>query len=158
MQDINGRILELHVCGTACPELWRSCVERSQLQIVRGAYRSVDVTEVAEFALPPFKAAPSRARVDQVGGEVSDSHLDKLRRLCQLWDLELKPAAISSHRPVIGPLIVALKRALARVVGVIMREPLAHQRDFNAVTISLLAELARDANRRHEPHRLDERR
>ena len=74
----------------------------------------------------------------ELGGE----SLDKLRRLCQLWDIDLRCQGISSHRPLIGPLIVAIKKLLYPVLKVFLKDTLQQQRDFNAAAVSLLADLA----------------
>ena len=71
-----------------------------------------------------------------------DPSLDKLRRLCQLWDVDLRCSGITSHRPVLGPFIVAMKKLFYPFLRVFLKDALQQQRDFNAAAVSLLADLA----------------
>lgn len=76
------------------------------------------------------------------GLNVDSERLELLRRLCQNWDLELKPAKITSHRPLIGPFIVLVKRVLFPILRFLMKETIKQQRDFNIAVIELLSNLA----------------
>jgi len=76
--------------------------------------------------------------------KLSDQKLEKLRRLCQLWDVKLRPREIRSHRKFVGPVIVAVKRAIYPILKFFLKDMLHQQREFNAATIRLLAEVARD--------------
>ena len=71
--------------------------------------------------------------------EVSDQSLERLRRLCELWDVDLKTFGISSHRPLIGPFIVAMKTMLFPILRAFLKDFIAQQRTFNAEVISYLA-------------------
>lgn len=73
-----------------------------------------------------------------------DTRLEKLRRLCQLWDLEIRPAKITSHRKFVGPLIVGFKKLLFPVLKVLLKDLVIQQREFNASAISLMAELSNE--------------
>lgn len=75
--------------------------------------------------------------------QISDSTLEKLRQLCQLWDVDLRPAEVKSHRPVIGPVIVAAKRLIYPVLRAFLRNSIKQQQEFNATVISLLSEVCR---------------
>lgn len=57
----------------------------------------------------------------------------QLRALAALSQCELKdPREISSHRPVIGPVIVATKRLLWRIMRVFLRDSFAGIQEFNS--------------------------
>lgn len=73
--------------------------------------------------------------------DVSEKQLEKLRRLCQLWDIKLNPVQISSHRPVIGKAIVLVKKVFFRLLGVLLKDVFHQQKSFNAATIDLIADL-----------------
>lgn len=73
--------------------------------------------------------------------KASDVELEALRRLCQIWDVDLKQPAITSHRKFIGPIIVAAKRIVFPILRTFMRDTLRQQRDFNAQAIALLMQL-----------------
>ena len=73
--------------------------------------------------------------------DISGSELEQLRRLCQLWDVNLRGGGFASHRPFIGPVIVAFKKALFPVVRLFMKDTLRQQREFNANLIALLTDM-----------------
>jgi hypothetical protein len=74
--------------------------------------------------------------------QVSDKTLEKLRRLCQLWDVDIRATNITSHRKVIGPLIVAAKKIVYPLLKVFLKDFIRQQRSFNAAVIALLAEVS----------------
>ena len=74
--------------------------------------------------------------------KVNDEVLEKLRTLCMSWDIDLKPREITSHRKILGPFIVAVKRLFYPVLRAFLSDTLAAQRHFNGTAISLLAELS----------------
>lgn len=82
---------------------------------------------------------------------VSEAELNILRRLCQAWEIELRPGKITSHRPVIGPLIVGFKKLLFPLVQVFLKDLVRQQRDFNSSSIALMGALLseRDQKRQH---------
>jgi len=75
----------------------------------------------------------------------SPRRLELLRRLCQIHSIEVQDRAITSHRKVIGPLIVLAKRAIFSTVRTLLGPTFKHQQDFNAVTVSLLMDLCNEA-------------
>ena len=85
--------------------------------------------------------------------QVSNDQLEKLRRLCQVWDVDIRPGEITSHRPIIGRVIVAGKKLLFPVIRALLKNYLSQQREFNAAAISLLADLCsrNSASRRIDP-------
>ena len=75
---------------------------------------------------------------------VSDRRLEKLRRLCQAWDIEIRPVNITSHRRIVGPLIVAAKKMIFPVLRLFLKDFIRRQKEFNAAAIALLAELSNE--------------
>jgi len=69
-----------------------------------------------------------------------DAASEIFRRCCVTWEVD-RPARITSHRAVIGPLLVALKRAVRRMLRFQTEAPLSRQRDFNWNLLLLLREL-----------------
>jgi len=78
------------------------------------------------------------------GLAVSDESLEGLRKLCSVWDVDLKMFSITSHRKILGPFIIALKKILFPVLRVFLKEAIQQQRAFNAEVISYLALMSRD--------------
>lgn len=74
--------------------------------------------------------------------DVSVEDLEHLRKLSQLWDIDLKMYAIKSHRKILGPFIVIAKKLLFPVLRVFLKEFMQQQRAFNAEVISYLASKA----------------
>lgn len=72
---------------------------------------------------------------------VSEKELNTLRRLCQAWEIELRPGKITSHRPLIGPIIVAVKKLVFPLVQVFMKDLVKQQKDFNSSAIALMGSL-----------------
>ena len=83
-----------------------------------------------------------------VKGELnlSEKQLEKLRRLCQLWDIKLRPADISSHRPFIGPIIVTIKKLMFRLLSVLMKDVIHQQKSFNAAAIDMIGEVISESS------------
>ena len=121
----------LSVAGEAAPDIARELSEAVEQKIAQGKYRREDVEYIGRI---------KRQLVDGTL-DVSESKLEKLRRLCQLWEVDIKPSEISSHRPFIGPVIVAFKKLLFPILRVLLKDTLRQQRDFNSAAISLLTEL-----------------
>ncbi|MEZ4755094.1 MAG: hypothetical protein R3A13_12495 [Bdellovibrionota bacterium] len=78
---------------------------------------------------------------------LTDKQLEKLRRLCQLWDIKLRPAEISSHRAFIGPIIVTAKKLMFRLLSVLLKDIFHQQKSFNAAAIDMIAELGTEDNK-----------
>ncbi len=116
--------------GVPAADLERLVYDRVAERIDQGNFRAADLDYIKRLNMPAVKGAL----------ELSGIQLEKLRRLCQLAEVELVPARISSHRPVIGPVIVAAKKVLFSILKVLLKDTLRKQRDFNAAVISFLAE------------------
>lgn len=116
--------------GQAATDIEDRCYRKVAERISAGNYRAQDLEYIARLDLPAVKGTL----------KMTDRQLEKLRRLCQLAEVDLIPAHISSHRPVIGPVIVAAKRILFSILKVLFKDTLRKQRDFNAAVISFLAE------------------
>ena len=107
--------------------------ERVNKRLEAGEYSEENVRYIANLSLP----------ISRGNLEVSDEVLEKLRRLCQLWNVRfLESKEISSHRPFIGPIIVRLKKLLLPMIKTLMKDVIHQQRAFNAVAVQLLAEIA----------------
>ncbi len=126
-------------------ELERSLQGRVREKIASGSFKEGDVRYVQDVTFLPV-----RHRLN-----VSNEVLERLRRLCQLWEVDLvAPRKLSSHRKFIGPLIVAAKRCMFPILRVFFKDTLRRQRDFNAQVIATLAELA-SGSARDEAGNLD---
>ena len=119
----------LIVAGTEEPNLANSLQERVQDHIAAKHYTANDIKYISMLKLALCSG-------DLV---VNDEVLEKLRRLCQLWNIKLKPQNITSHRKFIGPFIVAFKKVFFAVLSVLLKDVIREQRTFNANVIALLA-------------------
>lgn len=132
----------IKVLGSDDPSLEEAVNNAVRSKISSGEFAEKDVNYVASLERPllPGELAVSAGR------------LEKLRRLCQLWDVDLKVTEISSHRPVIGPVIVAFKKMLVPLLRALFKDMIRQQRDFNAAAIKLLADLSNDIERMKGRH------
>ena len=119
----------LTVCGKNSPDLARTLEERVAARKTQGEFADANVRYIEKLSF-----APVAGRL-----EVSDETLERLRKLCQLWDVDLKVLGISSHRKIVGPLIVGVKKMLFPVLRIFLKEFIKQQRAFNAEVISFLA-------------------
>jgi hypothetical protein len=118
----------LKVCGSDQPELEKLLTDQVEKKIVAGNFAAHDVDYISRYPVSLSSGALT----------VNDLQLEKLRRLCQLADVQLIPTKISSHRPYIGPVIVAAKKVLFSILAVLLKDTLRKQRDFNAAVIGYL--------------------
>jgi hypothetical protein len=109
----------------------KAAKDRVDQLIAKGDFSDSDITFIKSFALP---AASGELKA-------SSQMLEKLRRVAQVWDVELKQKEFSSHRPIIGKLIVAVKRALFPIIKFFLADTLRQQRDYNAAVLRCLVEL-----------------
>lgn len=79
---------------------------------------------------------------------ISDLMLERLRLNAQLFDVDLRPREISSHRKIIGPVIVAVKKMIFPVIKFFLKDFIRQQKDFNASVIATLGQLAAEQNRK----------
>ncbi len=119
----------LTIAGSAQPGLEEDLAKRVSARMAEGKYATRDVAYITRLDRRPL--GPD-ARVDP-------QTLDQLRVLCRTWDVDFITGAITSHRPVIGRVIVAAKKLLLPIVRVLLKDTLRKQRDFNAQVVELLA-------------------
>ncbi len=121
-------------------ELARSIRARVEKKIAAGEFTADEVAYIAKVDLSVVKGDL----------KVSDENLERLRRLCALWDIDLKVFSISSHRKILGPVIVTFKKILFPILRVFLKECIKQQRAFNAEVISYLACVSREQNEKQE--------
>jgi len=119
---------------SAAQNLEKEVSEGVESLIQDGEFSEENVRFVKNFILP----ASSGALV------ASDELLERLRRTAQIWDVSLKPREITSHRKVLGPFIVGIKRLIYPVLSFFLEDTLRQQRDFNAAVLRCLVELAHE--------------
>lgn len=68
--------------------------------------------------------------------EIDEKTGERLRALAKLSQTELKPPrAISSHRPLLGPIIVKAKRALWPLLNALLKDTFRAQKEFNELLL-----------------------
>ena len=92
----------------------------------RGILDDTEVARVAAAGLHTFDG-------DDVTAEI-------FRRCCVTWEVD-RPPKLSSHRPVVGAVIVAVKRLVRRMLRFQTEAQLSRQRDFNWNLLLLLREI-----------------
>ena len=124
----NGWLL---VSGKEDFEIEKSCKENLSKRKAKNNILLQTMNDVVEMQRPLCGVAMTE-----------EQRLDKLRRLCQLWDVDVRVNNISSHRKVIGPFIVIVKKILFPFLKVLLKDFIEQQREFNATTILLLSEIS----------------
>jgi hypothetical protein len=76
-----------------------------------------------------------------------DAASEIFRRCCVTWEVDRVPA-LTSHRPLIGPLLVAAKRVARRLLRFQTEVQFSRQRDFNWNLLLVLRELLERDGRR----------
>jgi len=123
----------IKVAGRDAPELESWVEEKVKKKTTAGEFSIDNVEYIKKIDLSATKGELA----------VSGEDLERLRKLCQLWDLDLKVFSIKSHRKIIGPFIVALKKVIFPILRVFLKESMQQQRAFNAEVISYLARISR---------------
>ena len=128
--------------------------EQSWLSVCGVKDGSLERDLVASVAQMQSQAGMPAGEVARVAGvstaiatgsfTVTPERLELLRSLCHLYSAGIRAEKISSHRPVIGPVIVFVKKALFRVVSGLLGPAFRYQRDFNAGVIRLLGDLCNE--------------
>lgn len=130
----NAHIGWLRVGGAADPQL-----EQAVATTVRSWVESENMpSNEAERVARVSTAIASRRFA------TSPERLEMLRSLCQIYSAGIRAGKISSHRPVIGPVIVFCKKVLFRAVAALLGPSFERQREFNAGVIRLLGDLCNE--------------
>lgn len=126
-------------CGAEDIGLESTLKNRVNERISKGEFKPEDLEYIKKLSLNPIKGTLS----------VDDETLEKLRRMCQLWEVDLKPVHITSHRKFVGPIIVAAKKVLFSILRVLFKGTFEKQRDFNAAVISAFATAVNQSRERN---------
>ncbi len=101
-------------------------------QIAQGKFSRDNIAYIEKMHLKAATSGNFKVGVEQ---------LEKLRRACQVWDVDLHLREITSHRPVVGKVIVAFKKALYPVLKLFLKDFIRQQRQFNAAVLALIVDL-----------------
>jgi hypothetical protein len=119
-------------CGKPDADLEAIVSSRVKAKIAQGLFAERDVAYIASLHRP----------LSDKKLVLTSERLELIRKLCQLWEFDVVPPKVSSHRKIIGPCIVALKRCLFPIVRVLLKDSIKRQREFNATVIKLLTNLS----------------
>ena len=75
---------------------------------------------------------------------VAPQRLELLRELCHIYSAGILADKITSHRRFLGPVIVAFKKALFRLIAALLGPSFTSQRQFNAGVIRILGSLCNE--------------
>lgn len=115
----------------ACDDLARSSHQRVRECVAAGSFTWDELGYVSAVSMRATRGVLS----------VSGEQLEKIRRACQVWDVDLRLKEISSHRRLIGPFIVAGKKLIYPIMQAFMKDFIRQQRAFNAATLALIIDL-----------------
>jgi hypothetical protein len=117
------------ICGRHDEALEERMRARLSQAVQQGRIREHDLTYLSLHQLAILKQT----------AEFSDLQLELFRKLTVSWDLRPNSRPITSHRPLVGRLIVLGKRLFFPLVRAALQEELAQQREFNGAVIEFLA-------------------
>jgi hypothetical protein len=118
-------------------EIGRGVVEKVRARLADRLARSIlDGDEIARVSRMPLRTFAG----DDAASEI-------FRRCCVTWEVDRVPA-LTSHRPLIGPLLVAIKRVARRLLRFQTEAQFSRQRDFNWNLLLVLRELLERDGRR----------
>jgi hypothetical protein len=100
--------------------------ERLQARVASGLLTPDEIERVTS----------ARVRLLPVGGELSEA----FRRCCIAWEVD-RPERLTSHRPLVGPLLVLAKRAVRRLLRFQNQAAIARQQEFNRNLLVVLGEV-----------------
>jgi len=132
-----GDLSWIRVSGAEDLDLARALTTRVKARVRMGAYTWEEVRHIESIQVSCVKGTFA----------VSKDRLEMLRNLCQLWDIDVRIGEITSHRPIIGPPIVLMKKVYFRILRVLLKDMIRQQRDFNSTVISLLADLTNERSK-----------
>lgn len=135
----------LVVGGEDRPEIEVAVQAAVAAQIAKGAYPEGTIAHMLERKL----ALVNRTL------QISDQHLVAIRRVSACWDIQLTPPQISSHRRIIGPIIVGVKRLLFPLLSILLKDLLRKQREFNAAVLEALVEIAAETTPEKQNSKLE---
>lgn len=121
---------------TGSPPVCESVRVRLAERKARGILDPEEIARVSQTKLHAFRGE----------GVASEA----FRQCCITWEAD-RPAPLSSHRPIVGKVIIAVKKALRRSLRFLNEPFLARQRDFNwnllVVVRNLLERIEREQER-----------
>lgn len=127
----------LQIKGNPVPALESQIEEIVAYKISIGAFSQRDVNYLSKLSRPVLS--------DKI--LVTGERLEKLRTMCQAWDIDFRPVQITSHRKFVGKLIVAIKKGIQPVIRALLKDTIAQQRNFNASVIIAVTDLANEVEK-----------
>lgn len=125
----------LTVCGESGSELASTLADKVATLKHTGAFTDTDQMLVDKM----------NYSVAKNGFATSPERMELLRRLCQIYSIDVRPAQPTSHRKILGPMIVAVKKVIFPIIKALLGPTFKHQKDFNAVVVCLLTDLCNEA-------------
>jgi hypothetical protein len=125
----------LTIAGQDRAAMQDTLLQRVTSKIASGAMPAHEQEYLRRLNLLPTKLEDGSVR------SIDPAHIERLKNLCQLWDVQVRETSITSHRKVIGPVIVFVKRMVIRLVRLVLKDSMRQQRDFNAGVIALLSDI-----------------
>lgn len=120
----------LRICGEPAAEVSNALFKRVSDCVATGDFTWDEVAYVSAVSM--------RAGTKDL--LVTDAQLEKIRRACQLWDVDIRVRDIQSHRKYVGPIIVTFKKLLYPILKAFLKDFIRQQRSFNAAILALVVD------------------
>jgi len=134
---LNSNKSWIEVCGVAGDQLAYSLSTRTAALVSQGVMPPNEQQRVATLS----------TAITTGSFVVSPQRLELLRGLCHLYSAGIRAEKITSHRPLVGPFIVFIKKAFFRILSALLGPSFQFQRDFNAGVIRLLGDLCNEQSK-----------
>lgn len=131
---LNSNQSWIEVCGAAGDQLAQSLSTRTAALVSQGVMPPNEQERVATLS----------TAITTGSFVVSPERLELLRGLCHLYSAGIRAEKITSHRKLVGPCIVFVKKLLFRILTALLGPSFQFQRDFNAGVIRLLGDLCNE--------------
>jgi len=122
----------LTICGETNLETEETLKKRVLSKISTREFTEENVAYIRDVNLEAIEGSAS----------LTDDTLERLRRMCQVWDADLRPFTITSHRKFVGPIIVGAKKLLFPIFKGFLKDFISQQKSFNAEVLSYLTWLS----------------
>lgn len=127
----------LSLCGEYDPSLAASLANRVATLRAEKGFTESDQAEIQALSFA----------VTREGFSTTPERMEQIQRLCQLFSMNARPTNPTSHRPVIGPIIVGVKKVLFPLVNALFGPTFRIQREFNSIVLALLTDLCNEEKR-----------
>lgn len=126
----------LKICGQSDPQLEQALAQEALSACRKHNFELHSLDHIKRLDRGITLSGPN-------GPALEEDLVERLRMLSRDWEVDISGFQITSHRKIIGPLIVAVKRIVLAMLKGLLKNSFDKQRNFNAQVVEMLAELSK---------------